>query len=719
MEILDENAQIKTQTLEVLGKWKSDYEQIFNENNSEMYDQEHLDEITYLVQNPHNNIFPKADCTSLNSPITLEEVKSSVYHSKLRKATGLDNIPAEILRNEHCIDLLFKLIKFAFENGDVPSHWLKGIINPVSKGDDPRCPLNYRPITLLSIPSKIYATILNRRLCTWLDEKGILREGQNGFRKHRSCLDHIYTLHNIVRNRKQLRKDTFACFVDYSKAFDTVDRHCLWFKLLSLGIHGKMFHAIQSLYKSVQCCVKVNEHFTDWFPVQKGVKQGCVMSPTLFSIYVTDLATEINNLQAGVDINDLNIGILLYADDIVLISDTENGLQSMLEKLNSWCQKWRLTVNEKKTKVMHFRSKTKTRSNFVFKCGENTIEYESSYKYLGFWFNEFLDMSRSIREITKSASCALGAVYTKYVHAGGMSYDVYTKLISSLVEPVLFYGAGIWGTRYHKEIDVVLNKACRYFLGTNKNASNIATRGDMGWDSCIVKQKLETVRLWCRLKHQAESRLSSKVHHWSLNIGNSWEKRMMSFIAELNLADVMLVDRPVKSACIHRAKQRLKQAEIESWKNKLMQNGNDQNGNKLRTYRTYKSQFQIEHYVKLNMSRDQRKVLAKFRSCNLPLEIEKGRYTRPKTPLNDRICKFCNSNTIEDEAHPLISCSFYDDIRYELFQYTVQMNPHFMNLTPDEKLIFIMQCPNLQIKLATSLQKMVKRRNVAVLHSPD
>ena len=156
--------------------------------------------------------------------------------------------------------------------------------------------------------------------------------------------------------------------------------------------------------------------------------------------------------------------------------------------------------------------------------------------------NEFLDMSRSIHEITKSASRTLGAVYTKYLHAGGMSYDVYTKLISSLVEPVLFYGAGIWGTRYHKEIDVVLNKACRYFLGTNKNASNIATIGDMGWDSCIVKQKLETVRLWCRLKHQAKNRLSSKVHHWSLHIGNSWEKRIMSFIAELNLADVMLID---------------------------------------------------------------------------------------------------------------------------------------------------------------------------------
>ena len=94
----------------MLDKWKSDYEQIFNENNSDIYDLEHLEETTNLVQNPNSNIFPKADCPSLNSPITLEEVKSSVYDSKLQKATGLDNIPEHILRNEHCIDHLFKLI---------------------------------------------------------------------------------------------------------------------------------------------------------------------------------------------------------------------------------------------------------------------------------------------------------------------------------------------------------------------------------------------------------------------------------------------------------------------------------------------------------------------------------------------------------------------------------------------------------------------------------
>ncbi|MEW8548010.1 MAG: endonuclease/exonuclease/phosphatase family protein, partial [Candidatus Thiodiazotropha sp.] len=194
MEILDENAGIKTETTEVLKKWKSDYDGLYNDVNSETFDQDHLEAVISSVENAENDIFPNLDCTSLNSPISRDEVKWSVYNAKLRKASGYDGIPADILRNEHCIDLLFTIIKCCFEIGEVPNQWLKGVINPIFKGDDARCPLNYRPITLLSIPCKIYASILNKRLVHWLDENEILSDGQNGFRKNRSCLDHIYTL---------------------------------------------------------------------------------------------------------------------------------------------------------------------------------------------------------------------------------------------------------------------------------------------------------------------------------------------------------------------------------------------------------------------------------------------------------------------------------------------------------------------------------------------
>ena len=142
-------------------------------------------------------------------------------------------------------------------------------------------------------------------------------------------------------------------------------------------------------------------------------------------------------------------------------------------------------------------------------------------------------MEKSITEITKSASRALGAVYMKYQSAGGMACDVYKKLIESVVEPVLFYCAGIWGNRRFPKVESVMNKACRYFFGVSKNASNLSSKGDMGWVSAEVKQKLETVRLWCRLRNMSADRTVQKIHTWSFNTGNTWENRMLKFIDSL------------------------------------------------------------------------------------------------------------------------------------------------------------------------------------------
>ena len=190
---------------------------------------------------------------------------------------------------------------------------------------------------------------------------------------------------------------------------------------MSIGISGKILDAIQSLYERVQCTVKVNDLFSPWFPVTHGVKQGCKISPTLFSIFINDLAQEINRLNCGVNLDGTIISVLLYADDIVLIAPTEENLQLMLDTMNSWCKKWKLTVNQEKTKVIHFRTASVNRSTFEFKCGNKDIEYTSSYKYLGLWLHEHLNINKSVSELSKSASRALSALYTKSLKAGGMT----------------------------------------------------------------------------------------------------------------------------------------------------------------------------------------------------------------------------------------------------------------------------------------------------------
>ncbi len=110
------------------------------------------------------------------------------------------------------------------------------------------------------------------------------------------------------------------------------------------------------MYENVSCSVRVNCLTTERFDVELGVMQGCVLSPTLFSIFLNDLAGEIKYLKASIDIDGYNLSILLFADDIALIADSTQALQAMLDTVTDWCQRWRLSINVEKANVVHFRT---------------------------------------------------------------------------------------------------------------------------------------------------------------------------------------------------------------------------------------------------------------------------------------------------------------------------------------------------------------------------
>ena len=710
MEVLDPDGNSVFDCDEILNKWKCDYSGLFNPDNNEQFDNDHYVNIMRDLRRNTGTLHASGNMNldSLNKEITYEEVENAVYRAKLRKATGFDGIPAEVLRNESCINLLYRIISYCFKNGEVPSEWTKGIINPIPKPDakDARDPLNYRGISLLSVPYKIYADILNQRLMDWLEQNKVLVDEQNGFRKKRSCLEHIYSLYTIINNRKLTRKSTYVGFIDFRKAFDTVQRDFLWFKLMKIGINGRILDAIQSLYVNVQSTVKVNEMFSPWFPVSNGLKQGCKISPTLFSIYINDLAQEINDLNCGIMIDDIMVSTLLYADDIIFIAPNPESLQVMFDKLGTWSKKWRLTVNPEKTKVIHFRTSTVQQSEFKFKCGEKDIDYVSSYKYLGLWFNEHLNMTKTVTELAKSASRALSALYSKCLRAGGMTLNVFQKLYESLVEPVLFYSAGVWGISDFREIQMVQTKACRYFLGGGKCASNVALRGDMGWNSCYVKAKTEVFRLWMKLRNTDDARVLKCIHNWSKRNGRGWEARVLKLANGLNVSEILNdTNLPVRLA-LEVLKESLSNKDNDNWNKQLAES------DKLRTYKTYKNVLNSEWYCCLPMSRDHRRILFKLRSCSLPIAIETGRYSRPKTPINERLCKFCQSDSVESETHFLLECELYTDLRHSLFVKASEVDANFMNLHTNEKLKFLMQTKDIQFHLGATVSKMFNRRKM-------
>ena len=183
--------------------------------------------------------------------------------------------------------------------------------------------------------AKIYSSILNKRLQNYLEKNNILVEEQNGFRAGRSCIDQIFLMCTVLRNRKLHGKDTFLSLIDYKKAIDSADRHLLLFKLSNIGITGNMYKAISSLYSNPKSRVILNDYETDYFDCPIGVKQGDCLSPTLFAIFINDLANEVKNSGVGITLNidgensseELLVNILLYADDIVLFAANEHDLQ--------------------------------------------------------------------------------------------------------------------------------------------------------------------------------------------------------------------------------------------------------------------------------------------------------------------------------------------------------------------------------------------------------
>ena len=322
----------------------------------------------------------------------------------------------------------------------------------------------------------------------------------------------------------------------------------------------------------------------------------------------------------------------------------------MLDVVDRWCKKWKIAINQGKTKVLHFRPNSVIRSRYSFKCGDINVEYDTKYRYLGLRINDNLDFRYTVKEIAKSASRALSALYTKHLSCGGFSYEVYTKLYRSMVEPVLYYGASICGQSEWKEINTVQNKACRYFLGSAKNSSNLATRGDMGFYSCHTNQMIEVLRYYFRICNYSDNRIPFVINERSENITNSWHHRVKKMSEKYNLVDILNSNENANAKLVL-IKEKLFDIDNQKWWSEVHNDRNNENGNKLRTYRQYKYVLSCSSYVKNVKNRIFRRTLSNFRSGSLKLAIETGGYAKPKIPLENRLCIFCDGSHIETETH--------------------------------------------------------------------
>ena len=212
-----DNGCISYEQVDILRKWKDDFSNLFKDtaqaspvsdvfldNTRKLLSEweEQIESIDYN-DNEHSSPIETEKEVILNSEITMEELISALHTAKANKATGIENIPNEVLKCERLKELLLKLFQRCFENNILPSKWEFSIIHPIlKKGKDYRLPLSYRSISLMSTVAKLFNSILCKRITEYLDNNDLLCEEQNGFRRLRSCIDHIYTLYTILRKRK-------------------------------------------------------------------------------------------------------------------------------------------------------------------------------------------------------------------------------------------------------------------------------------------------------------------------------------------------------------------------------------------------------------------------------------------------------------------------------------------------------------------------------------
>lgn len=300
-----------------------------------------------------------------------EEIERAIKNMKMGKAAGIDRIPMEAWRyagiavRRGLIDLLRRI----WREGKIPSEWEMSIVVPLYKRGDKERAGNYRGISLLCTAYKIYAKILRKRLEEYMEKKGLIPDSQAGFRKGRSTIDNIFILNHIIQREKEfgkvIRKDKiYAIFIDLKAAFDNVNRGILWKIMEEMGIEKGLIGRLKEVYRNTEMVIRTKNGYTKSFRTKKVVRQGCVMSPALFNIYIADINRDLERRSiGGVDLGGVRVWSLAFADDMVLVAKNRKALLDMMSTLKRLLRERELELNTDKTKVLVFNNKGKKKKS--------------------------------------------------------------------------------------------------------------------------------------------------------------------------------------------------------------------------------------------------------------------------------------------------------------------------------------------------------------------
>lgn len=383
------------------------------------------------------------------------------------KATGQSGLPAEALKVLGLLAAqpLSLLFQFIWEHKLVPSAWCRARIQPVPKKGDMTKIANYRPISLIEIPRKLFEAMLMPAVKEFAEP---LAKEQGGFRAQRGTLDQIATLQEWIAQCKAARLQRFMAFLDIKAAYDQVDRAALWDKCASKGAPAGLVAMLKGLFDRNSAFVAVNGSASGDFPIASGVLQGSLLSPILYSVFIDDLACQLNaaRVKNGISIGGRQYSILLYADDIVVLSNTKPALERLLQLCERHSVANRYRFNVQKCEVV-------ASSPCAVQLYGQTLPSSPSFTYLGCPVTkDGIDWKRHSQRMGSKALTAADTLCQGGVHGRGLGVTTALAVFRTFLRPVLEYGLALMPAAGLRHMKPYYGRAISWLSSAGKGASS-------------------------------------------------------------------------------------------------------------------------------------------------------------------------------------------------------------------------------------------------------
>ena len=671
----------------------------------------------------------------------IKAVGACLSKSKSTSSTGFDHIGVAFLKyasirdhgsktRRHVLQsMIARLFVCCMKTGDIPQAWKTGKVSPLYKKGKMSDPGNYRMLAVSSGFYRLYASVLRLFVTDWCVKRNIVPECQFGFYPGRSTNHALFTLQHLINARcKHASRRLYAAFIDFKAAYDTVPRQQLWDHMSARHIPTNMLKAVQGLYKDDEYVLCDGDQSTDPVKACVGVRQGCPLSPLLFSVYISDIQEYFPHDRGAVTgVHGCRVPLILYAEDTTLLCNTRQDLQALLDNLHRFAQDKHMVVNVAKTCVVCFTRGQSDAKNFMY--GGHEIPGESSFRYLGVVFAENCTLSPCMTDMTRRLAGASHGSWFKMTDLQVQGCpDVGRWVYKTFVLPHALYGCQVWSPAVlweSKCMTSTIHSKCvsflRRVLHVSKSAASHVVLSELGvqplnyyWLRCII-------RFWNTAMAQIKegtNRLFTQVLKADVDMGVSgtfcWSKLMLSFfnthrdmshhaecVRQVQALDMDSIMCAWACLCCEAARQH-SAGDPEA---------RDHEHRVLATYKAWCAGPGCTRYLERHGD-DRVFSMARLRLSDHNMSVRLGRIAKPQIAYQDRVCTLCTCQEhvcVEHEKHAIFECKRFDSLR-------AKYHSAFDSITHGDMYAFYAQKPEQTLPFVHQMMQVYDRMRQAAMH---